>query len=108
LKKENEDLRQKREFERHIPPLTKAKRVEFDELRKLEQQCNNFKQNIEEEKLIVKDVSGEVEKLRVQVADKRREVKGVFSTKAQGLFCVLNIFIKLLKYYNDKMFVLLR
>ncbi|KAA6379874.1 MAG: putative flagellar outer dynein arm-docking complex protein 1 [Streblomastix strix] len=81
LKRENEELRQKYEFESRIPPGTKPRSVEFEELQKLEQDGYRTQREIEEEKATNEQLKDEINMLQRRVHDKRVEVKGVFSTR---------------------------
>jgi hypothetical protein len=81
LKKENDDLRAKYEHESRIPPRSKPKHVEFQELQQLEQQGVITQRKIEEAKAENEQLKNDINQLAKAVHDKRIEVRGVFSTK---------------------------
>jgi predicted RNase H-like nuclease (RuvC/YqgF family) len=81
LKKENDGLREKCEFESRIPKETKTRSVEFREMQNLETQCNVHTQKIVNEKAEVENLTREISTLPTKERDKRNMVRGVFSIK---------------------------
>ncbi|KAH7823053.1 putative flagellar outer dynein arm-docking complex protein 1 [Monocercomonoides exilis] len=91
LKKENDELRQKYEFESRIPPSTKPRSVQFRELQQLEQQGVITQRKIEDAKAENEELKNEINQLSRAVAEKRKEVRGVTSTKESDNALALQI-----------------
>ncbi|KAK2962436.1 putative Outer dynein arm protein 1 [Blattamonas nauphoetae] len=81
LKRENDDLRAKYEYESKVPPSTKPKGVQFKELQALEKQGHTTQAKINEAKEQNDKLRAEINTLAQQVRDQRGQVRGAFSTK---------------------------